>query len=79
MVASFSFLGEVLGKETANEVWASDILSTVLTHVEMLPISAPAQTPFYQDNSKIIVAATPRGIGDFRVRGIQRSRLPQVI
>jgi hypothetical protein len=45
----------------------------------MLPVSAPAQLPFYQDNNKIIVAATPGGTGDFRVRGIERLRLPQGI
>jgi tripartite-type tricarboxylate transporter receptor subunit TctC len=45
-------------------------LITLLTHL-ILPISALAQTPFYQDKSvKIIVAATPGGTGDFRVRAL---------
>ena len=46
-------------------------LITVLTQLAILPISAPAQTPFYQDKTiKIIVAATPGGTGDFRVRAL---------
>jgi tripartite-type tricarboxylate transporter receptor subunit TctC len=46
-------------------------LITLLTHLAILPISALAQTPFYQDKSvKIIVAATPGGTGDFRVRAL---------
>ena len=47
------------------------LLITVLTHLAILPISAIAQTPFYQDKTiKIIVAATPGGTGDFRVRAL---------
>ena len=55
-------------------------LITVLTQLAVLPISALGQPPFYQDKTiKIIVAATPGGTGDFRVRGIERLRLPQGI
>jgi tripartite-type tricarboxylate transporter receptor subunit TctC len=44
---------------------------TVLTQLAVLPISALGQTPFYQDKTiKIIVAATPGGTGDFRVRAL---------
>ena len=46
-------------------------LITVLTHLALLPISALSQTPFYQEKTvKIIVAATPGGTGDFRVRAL---------
>jgi tripartite-type tricarboxylate transporter receptor subunit TctC len=44
---------------------------TVLTQLAVLPISALGQPPFYQDKTiKIIVAATPGGTGDFRVRAL---------
>ena len=44
---------------------------TVLTQLAVLPISARGQPPFYQDKTiKIIVAATPGGTGDFRVRAL---------
>jgi tripartite-type tricarboxylate transporter receptor subunit TctC len=43
----------------------------VLTQLAILPISALAQSPFYQEKTvKIIVAATPGGTGDFRVRAL---------
>jgi tripartite-type tricarboxylate transporter receptor subunit TctC len=43
----------------------------VLTQLAVLPISALGQPPFYQDKAiKIIVAATPGGTGDFRVRAL---------
>jgi len=46
------------------------LLVTVI-HVSVLPISGRAQTPFYQGQTiKIIVAATPGGTGDFRVRAL---------
>ena len=46
-------------------------LIRILTPLTILPISALAQTPFYQDKTiKIIVAATPGGTGDFRVRAL---------
>jgi tripartite-type tricarboxylate transporter receptor subunit TctC len=44
---------------------------TVLTQLAVLPISALGQSSFYQDKTiKIIVAATPGGTGDFRVRAL---------
>jgi tripartite-type tricarboxylate transporter receptor subunit TctC len=44
---------------------------TVLTQLSVLPISALGQPLFYQDKTiKIIVAATPGGTGDFRVRAL---------
>jgi tripartite-type tricarboxylate transporter receptor subunit TctC len=46
-------------------------LIAVLTQLAILPISALAQSPFYQEKTvKIIVAATPGGTGDFRVRAL---------
>ena len=46
-------------------------LTAILTHLAILPILALAQTPFYQAKTvKIIVAATPGGTGDFRVRAL---------
>ena len=46
-------------------------LVTVLTHLAVLPIVAGSQTPFYQGKTiKIVVAATPGGTGDFRVRAL---------
>lgn len=46
-------------------------LITVLTPLAVLPIPGVAQTPFYHEKTvKIIVAATPGGTGDFRVRAL---------
>lgn len=46
-------------------------LVTILTHLTVLPIAARSQTPFYQGKTiKIVVAATPGGTGDFRVRAL---------
>lgn len=46
-------------------------LLAVVVHLAVLPISALSQTPFYQGKTvKIIVAATPGGTGDFRVRAL---------
>jgi tripartite-type tricarboxylate transporter receptor subunit TctC len=46
-------------------------LVSVCSDAAVLPISAQAQSPFYQDKTiKIIVAATPGGTGDFRVRAL---------
>jgi tripartite-type tricarboxylate transporter receptor subunit TctC len=46
-------------------------LIAVLVHLTVLPISALSQTSFYQGKTvKIIVAATPGGTGDFRVRAL---------
>ena len=43
----------------------------ILTHLAVLPIRARSQTPYYQGKTiKIIVAATPGGTGDFRVRAL---------
>jgi tripartite-type tricarboxylate transporter receptor subunit TctC len=43
----------------------------VITHLAVLPTAAISQTPFYQGKTvKIIVAATPGGTGDFRVRAL---------
>jgi tripartite-type tricarboxylate transporter receptor subunit TctC len=45
------------------------VLIALLTHAAALP--ARSQTPFYQGKTvKIIVAATPGGTGDFRVRAL---------
>jgi tripartite-type tricarboxylate transporter receptor subunit TctC len=47
------------------------LLIMVLPHLAVLPISALAQTPFYQGKTiRIVVAATPGGTGDFRVRAL---------
>lgn len=46
-------------------------LIAVLTHLAVLPIFAFSQTPFYQGKTiKVVVAATPGGTGDFRVRAL---------
>ena len=46
-------------------------LITLFAHLAVLPIAARSQTPFYQGKTvKIIVAATPGGTGDFRVRAL---------
>ena len=46
-------------------------LIAALAHLAVLPIAALSQTPFYQGKTvKIIVAATPGGTGDFRVRAL---------
>ena len=46
-------------------------LITLFSHLAVLPIAARSQTPFYQGKTvKIIVAATPGGTGDFRVRAL---------
>ena len=45
--------------------------TTLLTPLAVLPIAALSQTPFYQGKTiKIVVAATPGGTGDFRVRAL---------
>jgi tripartite-type tricarboxylate transporter receptor subunit TctC len=44
---------------------------TVLAYLAVLPNVARSQTPFYQGKTiKIVVAATPGGTGDFRVRAL---------
>ncbi len=46
-------------------------LIAVVAHLVVLPIAARSQTPFYQGKTvRIIVAATPGGTGDFRVRAL---------
>lgn len=46
-------------------------LMLLITVLAVLPISALSQTPFYQGKTiKIVVAATPGGTGDFRVRAL---------
>jgi tripartite-type tricarboxylate transporter receptor subunit TctC len=46
-------------------------LLALLAHLAVGPIAARSQTPFYQGKTvKIIVAATPGGTGDFRVRAL---------
>ena len=47
------------------------LLMAVHTYLAILPVSALSQTPFYQEKTiKIVVAATPGGTGDFRVRAL---------
>ena len=44
---------------------------TLLFQLAVLPGTVPAQTPFYRGKTvKVIVAATPGGTGDFRVRAL---------
>src|SRR5687768_11738790 len=46
-------------------------LVALLTHLAILPIKAQSQTPYYEGKTiKIVVAATPGGTGDFRVRAL---------
>jgi tripartite-type tricarboxylate transporter receptor subunit TctC len=47
------------------------ILLAILVQLATLPGSASAQAPFYEGKTvKVIVAATPGGTGDFRVRAL---------